>query len=55
MGEKIQIGVDLVGKLDHRRLDDALGKLADLQGQVLRRELEVDSSPILRPFKRSII
>jgi hypothetical protein len=39
--ERVNVAIDLVGKLDHRRLDDALGQLADVEGELLRRELEI--------------
>ena len=39
----MQVNIDLVGKLHHRRLDHAFGQIADFQGQVLRRELEIDA------------
>jgi hypothetical protein len=41
--ERGELAVDGVGKLHHRRLDDALGQLTDFQGQVRGRELEIDA------------
>ncbi len=41
--ERHQIGIDLVGELDHRGLDHPLGKLTDVQRQLFRGEPEIDA------------
>jgi hypothetical protein len=37
----VNVAIDLVGELDHRRLDHPLGNLADIEGEFLRGELKV--------------
>jgi hypothetical protein len=37
------VGIDLVGELHHRGLDDPFGQFADVQGQLFRREAEIDA------------
>ena len=43
----VKLHVDFVRKPHHRRLDDSLGQVLDIEGQFLRGELEVDAAPLV--------